>query len=540
MMSVGALYEGYGTHYVDIWIGTPPQRQTVIVDTGSSVAAFPCAPGCDDEDDSCGLGYHIDLPFPTSTSSTFQVVHCKECQLTGACRSNSHGGYCPVSVRYMEGSSWSAFEALDWIYLGGLHDHPLTIQQETSSQQQKFGQDEEIAVEAFQPNPSLNETHSQQTPDAKQQDMLLVDAAPQSQQQQKQQDSTSTNGEDPSSAVDFRFPLHFGCQTELTGLFQTQLADGIMGMENTNVAAWKQATNYLGLNPSFSLCFSHPSHNAQNETAGALTLGGVDGNLHYSHMVYAKNIHSSGWYGVQVTRLYWINQTYSDVDDDDDDMTTDSAIVPIDSISDIINAGGNGVIVDSGTTDTFLDKRLFQPLKTAWEQLSPLDFPWSNDNDGKRYSFIYLTDDELFSLPTLIVQLAGYDSDDNENDDDDDLYANQDEIPPIVSLAGPDFDTERPNDVLHRIPPWRYLGLASESSPAASSFVKTHKKRNSQRLFRTRIHLERSSQGGVLGANSMSGHDIHFDAERGRIGFANSFCDYDTLTESFRTKKKRQ
>ena len=31
---VGALYQGYGTHYVDLWVGTPPQRQTVIVDTG--------------------------------------------------------------------------------------------------------------------------------------------------------------------------------------------------------------------------------------------------------------------------------------------------------------------------------------------------------------------------------------------------------------------------------------------------------------------------------------------------------------------------
>jgi hypothetical protein len=28
---IGALYQGYGTHYVDVWVGTPPQRQTVIV-----------------------------------------------------------------------------------------------------------------------------------------------------------------------------------------------------------------------------------------------------------------------------------------------------------------------------------------------------------------------------------------------------------------------------------------------------------------------------------------------------------------------------
>ena len=36
----GALYQGYGTHYIDLWVGTPPQRQTVIVDTGSSITAL--------------------------------------------------------------------------------------------------------------------------------------------------------------------------------------------------------------------------------------------------------------------------------------------------------------------------------------------------------------------------------------------------------------------------------------------------------------------------------------------------------------------
>ena len=32
---ISSLYQGYGTHYVDLWCGTPAQRQTVIVDTGS-------------------------------------------------------------------------------------------------------------------------------------------------------------------------------------------------------------------------------------------------------------------------------------------------------------------------------------------------------------------------------------------------------------------------------------------------------------------------------------------------------------------------
>ena len=36
------LYQGIGTHYANIYVGTPPQRVSVIVDTGSHHTAFPC------------------------------------------------------------------------------------------------------------------------------------------------------------------------------------------------------------------------------------------------------------------------------------------------------------------------------------------------------------------------------------------------------------------------------------------------------------------------------------------------------------------
>ena len=39
------VFPGYGTHYAFVYVGTPPQRQSVIIDTGSHYTAFPCA-GC--------------------------------------------------------------------------------------------------------------------------------------------------------------------------------------------------------------------------------------------------------------------------------------------------------------------------------------------------------------------------------------------------------------------------------------------------------------------------------------------------------------
>jgi hypothetical protein len=39
------VHRGYGTHYSYIYVGTPPQRVSVILDTGSHFTAFPCT-GC--------------------------------------------------------------------------------------------------------------------------------------------------------------------------------------------------------------------------------------------------------------------------------------------------------------------------------------------------------------------------------------------------------------------------------------------------------------------------------------------------------------
>lgn len=47
------LFEGMGTHYSFIWVGTPPQRVSVIMDTGSHHTAFPCT--------GCKCGKHVRL-----------------------------------------------------------------------------------------------------------------------------------------------------------------------------------------------------------------------------------------------------------------------------------------------------------------------------------------------------------------------------------------------------------------------------------------------------------------------------------------------
>ena len=80
------LYEGLWTHYVHLYVGTPPQKTSVIVDTGSSKTAFVCA-GCE----ACGA--HESPPFDASKSETYEA------------RAGT------MSASYSEGSEWRAQRA---------------------------------------------------------------------------------------------------------------------------------------------------------------------------------------------------------------------------------------------------------------------------------------------------------------------------------------------------------------------------------------------------------------------------------------------
>ena len=78
------VHQGYGTHFATMWVGTPPQRKSVIIDTGSHYTAFPCK-GCLN----CGEEHHTDPLFDPDESSTFHALTCSECQsascLKGKC-----------------------------------------------------------------------------------------------------------------------------------------------------------------------------------------------------------------------------------------------------------------------------------------------------------------------------------------------------------------------------------------------------------------------------------------------------------------------
>jgi len=388
------LSQGYGTHYANLWIGSPtPQRKTLIVDTGSHYTAFPCT-GCEN----CGASHHTDPYFDPTLSETFHAFQCDECQNHVTCQAEQ----CPFSQGYTEGSTWDAIQVSDIVYCGG---------------------------------------------------------------------SDYLEATDTQHSIRFMF----GCQTRMSGLFVTQLADGIIGMSAHSATLPKQLYDAGRMEHNlFALCFRRELGTSKRGVhAGSMTLGGVSTALDNGPVVYAKNWARSGWYTIRVQNIF-VQRSHKIVR------------VPVDRTA--INSG-KGVIVDSGTTDTYLNKQVAREFGKAWRQVT-----------GKSYSHspLSLTREQVQELPTILIQAVASDSR-RWND----VY--YDSVPGYTGS----LDPLAPHDPLIAIPASSYM----DYSPVT-------------KMYSSRLYFSETA-GSVLGSNTLQGHNVVFDWENGRVGFAESSCAYD-------------
>lgn len=475
---IDPLYQGFGTHYVDLWVGCgdSPQRQTLVVDTGSSLTAFPCAHECIvtrqseengqyvDVNECDPYNRHVGTPYQEEESSCFRYVTCQahhECtalpspaannaclnddtttttSASSSAAANNGGGQCRISAAYLEGSSWSAVEAMDRVYTGGSHEHATT-----------------------------------------------------------------------TSATENTFDLRFACQTSVTGLFQIQLSDGIMGMDRTPRSYWnqyfdsKKAQQNSNNGRQFALCLAkNPQLDRAGSGAGAMILGGTDPRMHKTPMAYAQLENDAQYFILWLEKMHLrLNGGHSVVphSQQDDTSDDDSGIryETLDILPMELNRGK--LIIDSGTTATFFSKSLWEPFQQAYQRLTGTDFDTSERT---------MTKEELNAMPTILLQLSPAKLNGKNKNHHYHKKKNIKQQPPGV-VAG-SLDPDNAESILVALPPHRYMRYIEKRGTYAPEVQ----------------FSEAGAHHQVLGAYFLDGKMVHFDVTRRRVGFAESDCNYAT------------
>lgn len=250
-----------------------------------------------------------------------------------------------------------------------------------------------------------------------------------------------------SDSYKYKVNLTFGCQMSETGLFRTQLADGIMGLSRSETTLpYLLHSNHITSTKMFALCF--------RVGGGIFTIGGVDQTLHLSDITFTSLLpSSSGWYGITIKEISLREKTKNN---------KIKLNVPEKQInSDLI-------IVDSGTTDTYLPVILQNEFNRIFTQITGLKY----SNNGLK-----LSNEQISSMPDIVFTI-----------EDATSHELVDIIMPVTSYA--DVDSR-------------------------GSYV-------------FRVYLTESS-GGVLGSNFMNNYNIIFDPDGNRVGFAQSTCRYELV-----------
>ena len=261
-------------------------------------------------------------------------------------------------------------------------------------------------------------------------------------------------------------------------------------------APWPTTTT---TGPSSSLVWTAPSH-GPDPTNRASPDDNDDNNDRYFtveiRQVYlqpAHSIHKHGW---------------------DSLVSLDLNATELDSLNGRTNSKNDNhqkpqglqVIVDSGTTETYLSQSVQTKFQTLFNQMAVGLLEYRGGLTG--HALYQLSPYQLESLPTIWLQLVG---DERRNSLVSFSLSTTATNIQSGSLAR-DVDPQHAMDVLVAIPPTQYMEYLAES----------HK-------WTFGVFANEPS-GAVLGANVLMGHEVAFDMDANQVGWAPSDCRPTTTT----------
>lgn len=174
------------------------------------------------------------------------------------------------------------------------------------------------------------------------------------------------------------------------------------------------------------------------------------------------------------------------------DYGEDATVYALDQVDyDRINGGVNGslpgVSVDTELSYTYFDRVLEKDFIGAFEAMS-----------GRKFSYLVgmeLTNEEIRTLPTVLLQF--------EADNAEQTGVDPSTIPGLAAYRN--LDTHHPFDVVIAIPPSHYLKYDHATDRFSIKFF---------------VSIEDPSGISRLGSNIFQGHEVLFNVDEGRIGFA--------------------
>lgn len=422
-------FSGEGTQFLNAYIGTPAQLRVLAINSAADFTAFPCE-GCGS--DACGP---ILTTYLQSLSTSFLPVPCGSCvggqqqqqqqQREDVCDVETHTKCIARGYNLVDKSAWTAYEARDNVYVGGLSSDEMMAEYGTSK-------------------------------------------------------PLGTN-----ITIQHGFPLVFGCQTEATGWYSSQVKDGIVGLSMARTSLVNQMVSQDQLKyPRFCMCFEKTTLMGDDGvSSGVLILGGYNPNVLDHPLVYVQNVEKMPGtrYKIYVNAVYLRKGGGQSVVLDRDDQRE---MVRLNFDPTKFNEKNGGTILDSGVPILVFDESIQQSFLEEWKKMVGSAFTL-----GK----VLMTQAEIRQLPTIIIQIRAHDGVDKSFNPKD-----------IPYMAG-DRDPDHPFDGLLAVPATHYM----EYNPSTNT-------------YRAKMTLD-SKLGSFLGMNVMHGHLYYYDLSTDRIGFAESY-----------------